>query len=109
MPRFEIRPILIPDIKIRIYRLHGKKTAQPASPTPSHDHIQPRNLPGPQASVPETFQVPFPAIVDEQIHLHAPALALAKHLQALRELGGSFVSDNEQGSAASGDLKCEFD
>jgi hypothetical protein len=51
----------------------------------------------------------IPAIVDEQIYLHARALALAEYLQAFRELRGSFVSDNQQRRAAPGDFKSEFD
>ena len=40
MPQFKIWPIFIPDIKIRINRLHREKTAQSASSSPTHNQIQ---------------------------------------------------------------------
>ncbi len=40
MLRIEVWPIFVSDIKIRINRLHRKKTTQPASSSPTHNQIQ---------------------------------------------------------------------
>ena len=40
MLRIKIRPIFIPEIQIRISRLHREKTAQSASSSPTYNQIQ---------------------------------------------------------------------
>jgi len=40
MLRIKIWPKFVPDIEIRINRLHRKKPAQAATSTPAHDQIQ---------------------------------------------------------------------
>ena len=40
MLQIKIRPIFIPDIEIRIDRLHREKTAQSASSSPAYNQIQ---------------------------------------------------------------------
>src|ERR1019366_913108 len=65
MLRIKIWPIFIPDVEIRIYRLHREKTAQSASSSPAYNQIQTRNFIGTQATVFKTSEIPFPAIVDK--------------------------------------------
>src|SRR5450756_2447136 len=40
MLRIKVRPIFIPDVEIRIHRLHWEKTAQSAGSAPANDQIQ---------------------------------------------------------------------
>ncbi len=79
MFRFGLRTVLVNNIEVCINRLHGQKTAEAASSTPTHDQIQSRHILSSNASLPQTSEVPLPVIFHQQVHFDSAALPLSEN------------------------------
>src|SRR5659263_662862 len=60
-----------------------------------------------QAAVFKTSQIPFPAIVDKEIHFHPNTLSLPEFFQRNGELHRSFIADNQQSRPTAYNLEGE--
>ncbi len=107
MPRLEIGPVFVPHVKVGIDGLHGQESAQAPAAPPAHHHVDAGNIFRAQPAVLEPGQIPFPAVVDEQVNLHAVSLARPELRERLGKLGRSFVAHHQQRGAAPRNFESE--
>ncbi len=108
--RLKIRPEPIHHKKVRIHRLDGQKSGQAPHSFPANYQIDPGNIVGTKlsanllpaaAGILQLGKIPFPAVIDEKIDLHAAAVPICPGgigQQLFRESGRVFVSGHKDGN-----------
>src|SRR5690349_10068138 len=92
---FEVRPVGVDYIKIRINRLQRQEAAQSAAAAPSHDEIEPGYILRSQLAVLQSVNVPLPAVVHQKIYLDAVSLPNTIGRQLIGKFLRSVVAEHQ--------------
>ncbi|MPN03574.1 hypothetical protein SDC9_150805 [bioreactor metagenome] len=98
---FEVRPIVVNDVKIGVDRLCRQKPAQSPSPAPTDDQVNAADvMRGELLVLLQVSEVPFPVVVYKEIDVHKALpevyAVLGVGLQGLREGWRVCVADDEE-------------